>query len=129
MTNPLTLNNVARLAAQNDNVAIAIQTLEPDTKIDLNGETVALKSTVLEGHRFASQDIKKGDYLLSWGLPFGRALKDIAAGDYVANESMLETLKARSIRFRLPSVAHKQLCFYNFSNIIFCYVQVYYKLG
>ena len=98
--------DVARLAAETDNVAIATRRLEPQTEIELAGESFKLEHTVLEGHRFAIQPILEGQTLLSWGMPFGRALKTIAPGDYVCTESSLETLKARSLSLNLPASAN-----------------------
>jgi len=69
------------LPTENDNVAIACCRLEQGTSISVSGETtvVTLDHTILEGHRFAVEPIRKGDPLLSWGLPFGCALRDIGA--------------------------------------------------
>ena len=100
------LTDVARLAATDDNVAIAIRRLEPGLAISFGQTIFTLDGAVLEGHRFAIQDIKKDEALLSWGLPFGVASRDIKAGQYVANKSMLETLKARSILVDLPGEAN-----------------------
>src|SRR5205085_146815 len=57
----------------------------------------------LEGHRFAVQPIAAGESLLSWGLPFGAALRDMAAGAYAANAAMLEALHGRGLPFPLPA--------------------------
>lgn len=98
--------DIARLADPADNVAIAIRRLESDTLIQLNQQRFTLNGTVLEGHRFAVQAIKKGEALLSWGLPFGVATKNIVVGDYICNPSMLETLKGRSLELSLPEQAN-----------------------
>lgn len=102
----LRLDDIARLAAPKDNVAIAIRRLETGTAIEFEGHSFQLDATVLEGHRFAVRPIAKGAPLLSWGLPFGYALRDIKPGSYVANESMLEALNARSIVLTLPQMAN-----------------------
>jgi altronate dehydratase len=47
--------------------------------------------------------IRKGDPLLSWGLPFGLAIRDIEPGEYVCNEKMLESLRERSVDLVLPN--------------------------
>ena len=65
--------------------------------------TIRLQTTVLEGHRFAHQPIAKGEFLLSWGLPFGMATKDIAPGQWLCNGSILQVLKLRhDVRWELP---------------------------
>jgi len=101
---PLAFDAVARLPAPGDNVAIAIRRLEVGTVIALPDGPRELAHTVLEGHRFASRPIAAGEFLLSWGLPFGTALRPIAPGDYVSNLSMLEALAVRRLdRVTLPA--------------------------
>ncbi len=104
---PLPLDAVSRLPAPGDNVAIAIRRIEADEVLALAGGPRALPHTVLEGHRFAVNPIAAGESLLSWGLPFGRALRAIAPGDYVTNRAMLEGLAVRQIgAARLPAEAN-----------------------
>ena len=100
----LAFNQVGRLPAPGDNVAIAICRLEAGTTVELSGTIRALTHTILEGHRFAVRRIAAGEPLESWGLPFGIALSDIATGEYVCNQSMLEALAVRQLGgARLPT--------------------------
>lgn len=94
---PLSLESVSRLPSPADNCAIATRRLEAGTALALPDGTRALPHTVLEGHRFAVRPIAGGEELLSWGLPFGRALAPIAPGDYVCNQSMLDALAIRRL--------------------------------
>jgi hypothetical protein len=48
-----------------------------------------LSHTILEGHRFAVEPIGAGEELLSWNLPFGRALRAIRPGEYLCNAGVL----------------------------------------
>ena len=101
----LPLESVSRLPAPPDNVAIATRRIEAGTVLALPQGPRALEHTVLEGHRFAVQPIAVGEFLLSWGLPFGRATAPIAAGDYVCNQSMLTALAQRQLgQAQLPSI-------------------------
>lgn len=61
---------------------------------------------MLEGHRFAHRAILKGEPLLSWDLPFGYALRNIAPGEYVCNATILDALRLRKLDFALPSEAN-----------------------
>ncbi|MDE0010805.1 MAG: UxaA family hydrolase [Candidatus Poribacteria bacterium] len=99
--------SVARLPAPDDNVAIAIQTLEGGTRIRHKGQQFELSHTILEGHRFAIQSIPEATPLLSWNLPFGFATRPIAPGDYVCNQKMIDSLSIRLLngKFRLSSYA------------------------
>ena len=94
--------DVGRLAAPEDNVAIACRTLEQGTEIAFQSQALRLSHTILEGHRFAVHGIRKQEQLWSWGLPFGRALKEIQPGDYVCNEWILIALRQRHVKFELP---------------------------
>ncbi|HEX2180914.1 MAG TPA: UxaA family hydrolase [Rubrobacteraceae bacterium] len=86
---------VGRLPAPGDNVAIATRRLEAGTRVAYEGSEFTVPQTVLEGHRFAVERIGEGEDLLSWGLAFGRALGDIEAGDYACNEKILRVLRER----------------------------------
>ena len=109
------LTSVARLPSPNDNVAIATQTLEGGTHIRYNGAQFQLSHTILEGHRFAIASISEAAPLLSWGLPFGYAIRSIAPGDYVCNQKMIDSLSIRHLPFELPETP-------NFSDKMVPYV-------
>src|SRR4051812_17945364 len=100
---PLPFSAAGRLPAAGDNVAIAIRQLDAGTAIEIDGEVQTVTQTILEGHRFAVQDIAVGAPLLSWGLPFGHATIPIKAGDYICNRSILEALAVRRLPFSLPA--------------------------
>ena len=73
----LTFDEVGRLPAPGDNVAIATRRIEAGTRVAHEGSEFTVPHTVLEGHRFAVERIGEGEDLLSWGLTFGQATKDI----------------------------------------------------
>ena len=99
---PSPLMEVARLAGKMDNVAIALTNLPAGRQID-HGHKWSLIHPVLEGHRFAVMHIRRGEELLSWGYPFGRALRDIHPGDWIRNESMIAALGQRDLPLELPT--------------------------
>mgnify|MGYP001166746800 CR=1 FL=1 len=103
MNNAVDFLHVARLPDQGDNVAIATTDLEAGLQINYCEQTLILDHSVMEGHRFAIESILKDQFMLSWGLPFGRALIDIQPGNYICNEGMLSALKGRLIKFKLPN--------------------------
>lgn len=97
------IDDVARLPAPGDNVAIATRRLHAGTVISAEDGNFSLTHTLMEGHRFAVSPIARGAALLSWELPFGVALTDIARGEYVSNAGMLEALRGRRLDFELPA--------------------------
>ena len=102
MNNSVDFLDVARLPDKGDNVAIATTDLEAGLRINYCEQILILDRFVMEGHRFAIESILKDQFMLSWGLPFGRALSDIQPGNYICNEGMLSALNGRSIKFKLP---------------------------
>src|SRR6187401_3225198 len=100
---PLDFATIGRIPALGDNVAIATRTLPAGTRFLIRQLVFELTHTVLEGHRFAIFRIRKGDSLLSWGLPFGLATRDIEPGEYICNEKILRALAERHVDFKLPT--------------------------
>lgn len=103
MENQYNFDDIARLPAPSDNVAIATCRLEANSEINCNGESFKLSHTILEGHRFAIKSIPIDEALLSWGLPFGFAISQIRPGDYVCNKKMIDSLSLRHLDFDLPA--------------------------
>ncbi len=105
-TQSMSFDEAARLPTAGDNVAIATRRLEAGTALAHGDAVLVIDHTVLEGHRFALEPIAAGDHLLSWGLPFGTALRAIAPGEYVCNEKILRALAERDVDFDLPGSAN-----------------------
>ena len=95
-----------RLPSIGDNVAIAVRRLEAGTRVVDGEREYTLDHTVLEGHRFVFEPVRSGEPLLSWGLPFGDALRDLAPGEYLRNERILQALGERDVDFALPDRAN-----------------------
>lgn len=100
------LEDCSRLPAPGDNVAIAVVRLAAGTVIAHGDQQFAISHTVLEGHRFVFAPIQSGAPLLSWGLPFGDATRELAAGEYICNDRILRALSERDIDFALPERAN-----------------------
>ena len=94
------LNDAACLPwPSRDNAAIAVEPLEPGALVRLppDGPLLTVASSLLEGHRFASRAIATGELLLSWGEPFGRALRPISPGEWLVNKEVLAVLHDRGL--------------------------------
>ncbi len=102
MAKPLRFEDVARLPKSDDNCAIALQDLEAGSAIDRKGFVFSTDFHVPEGHRLATGAVRRGQPLLSWGLPFGHAERDIAPGSYLCNEGVLSELRLRGWSRPLP---------------------------
>lgn len=104
----MNFDDIGRLPTPGDNAAIAARRLDVGTQFVYQDTVVELSHTVLEGHRFAVEPIRRDDYLRSWGLPFGKALRTIEPGEYLCNEGILQALKLRDPDFDLPERANFQ---------------------
>jgi len=81
------MKNVAILLNPIDNVATALKDLQAGESIqvvlDEVSYSVILREDIPFGHKYALRDISTGSDVLKYGLPIGRALQDIRAGDWV----------------------------------------------
>jgi len=80
-----------------DTVAIASRRLEAGTEVELDGATITLPHTVLEGHRFVVAPVATGAALTSWNTAFARASRDLVPGDYVCTPTSLAAVTARGV--------------------------------
>ncbi len=106
MSERYAFDQVARVPAPGDNVAIATRRLAAGIAIADGEHDFRLPHTILEGHRFVRAPIPRGGRLTSWGLPFGIAVRALEPGEYVCNEKILTALAERDIDFELPAAAN-----------------------
>jgi altronate hydrolase len=66
-----------------DNVATALEPLEPGRRLEVNGEGVVVRDAIPSGHKIALQAIAAGDPVIKYGSPIGLATADIAPGAHV----------------------------------------------
>jgi altronate dehydratase len=97
-------SDIAVLPEPEDNVAIASRTLQAGTRVERDGQTLTLRHTVPEGHRFVVAPIGRGEPLLSWSTRFAQAQRDLEPGDYVCTPTSLGTMQARGVQ-GLPASA------------------------
>ncbi len=71
-----------------DDVATALTPLSKGEAVtaalDQRSVDVVLRENVPFGHKFALREIGKGEEILKYGLPIGKALSDIHAGEWVS---------------------------------------------
>jgi altronate dehydratase small subunit len=81
------MENVAILLDPTDNVATALRDLSKGETVTvmLNDITysVILREDIAFGHKYALRDISPGQEILKYGLPIGKALDEVRAGDWV----------------------------------------------
>lgn len=66
-----------------DNVATALEPLEPGRQVDVQGGTLQVAEIVPPGHKIALRAIPAGAEVIKYGSPIGTATKDIVPGTHV----------------------------------------------
>ena len=81
------MNREAVVIDPEDNVATATVELAKDQKVTMLAGDLALEIVARDdipfGHKIAVKDIAKGEHVIKYGEPIGRAVRDIAAGEHV----------------------------------------------
>ena len=72
-----------------DNVLVALQDLEANTKIEFEGAAFNLISAVKAKHKFALQPLPKGSNVLMYGVLVGKSAVDIRLGEVLTTENIV----------------------------------------
>lgn len=107
----LPFESIGRLPDAQDNSAIAVKDIEAGTKVQHQNQEIVIAHAVPLAHRFAVRPLAKGEFIYSWGQPFGVALRPIEAGEYLCNTTVLEEFAKRALASQFPAAP-------NFENYI-----------
>lgn len=66
-----------------DNVAVALKTLEPGTPIEANGLSTIVTTSIPAGHKMATRRIARGSPVIKYRQTIGVALDEIAPGEHI----------------------------------------------
>jgi altronate dehydratase small subunit len=75
--------NPAIVICAQDNVATALEPLEPGQTIQAGASVVAVAEPIPRGHKVALRAIRSGGIVVKYGSAIGHASSDIAAGAHV----------------------------------------------
>jgi altronate dehydratase len=73
----------ALVISERDNVATALQALEPGGPLAIGETTLTVQEAIPSGHKIALRDIAVGQSIVKYGSPIGVATAPIAAGAHV----------------------------------------------
>ncbi len=76
-----------------DKVAVALCRLEAGTKVFNCGIEIMILEDIPQGHKFALEDMDKGESVIKYGSPIGIALSMIRAGEWVHTHNMRTALR------------------------------------
>jgi altronate dehydratase len=73
----------ALVISERDNVATALERLDPGRLVQVDGLTVEIREAVPPGHKVSLRTIPAGEAIIKYGSPIGTATADIPAGTHV----------------------------------------------
>ena len=75
-----------------DNVAVALQDLAAQTRLDIAGEPLVLPTEIARGHKFALTAIAPNENVVKYGYPIGHATQAIARGEHIHTHNVKTNL-------------------------------------
>ncbi|EGQ26473.1 mannonate dehydratase [Sporosarcina newyorkensis 2681] len=75
-----------------DNVWIALNDLEKEEKLHLDGRSIVVPQPIKRGHKIAIQSIRAGENIIKYGFPIGRATADINVGEFIHSHNLKTNL-------------------------------------
>jgi hypothetical protein len=78
----------ALVISDRDNVATALESLEPGRVLELNGLSITIVEAIGSGHKVALRPIASGEPVIKYGSPIGLASADIAPGSHVHTHNL-----------------------------------------
>lgn len=73
----------ALVISERDNVATALEPLEPGRELTLSAQTVVVRDRIPPGHKLAIATIAAGEAVVKYGSAIGTATTDIPRGAHV----------------------------------------------
>ncbi len=81
----------ALVISAHDNVATALEPLDPGRAVALAGVEIIVREPIPRGHKLALRAIRAGEPVVKYGSPIGTASADIAAGSHVHTHNLAST--------------------------------------
>ena len=81
----------ALVISERDNVATALEPLEPGRRLELASGTVIVRDRIPAGHKVALASIAAGAPVIKYGSTIGTAILDIAAGAHAHTHNVAST--------------------------------------
>jgi len=71
-----------------DNVVVALQPLEQNTTIEINGKQITVREFIPKGHKLSITEIPEAASILKYGYPIGQSVRNITIGEHVHNHNV-----------------------------------------
>lgn len=79
------------VVSERDNVATALEPLQPGDRVELAGRTVSVLEMVPRGHKMALRAVSTGEAIVKYGDPIGLATADIPEGAHVHTHNVVSS--------------------------------------
>ncbi|WP_276390928.1 UxaA family hydrolase [Eudoraea chungangensis] len=95
---------------ERDNLGVALIDLTKGTMVQLGKERVEIKTDISAKHKFALRDLEKGEVLSMYGVPVGKAISAIAAGEVISRANTVheaavyDSSNTKKIHWTAPSI-------------------------
>ena len=66
-----------------DNVAVILEDINEEDLLKVDSVMISARQRILRGHKIAVADIEKGEFIIKYGVPIGKAKCQILAGEHV----------------------------------------------
>ncbi|WP_196598203.1 UxaA family hydrolase [Pectinatus frisingensis] len=76
-----------------DNTAVALENLSKGNIIKVNNREITLLDDICIGHKFALDNIKRGENIVKYGFPIGHASENIFIGAHIHTHNLKTNLK------------------------------------
>ena len=96
-----------------DDVAVAVDPLEPADVITVGDETVSIREAIPAGHKVALRALGVGDVVHKYGWAIGRLTAAVEAGDWIHSHNLKTQLEGT-----LDYFVH---CVFNYPTLAECY--------
>ena len=98
----------ALVISDRDNVATALETLEPGRLVSIGEIQLVVRERIPHGHKVALTSVAIGQPVIKYGSPIGLASADIQAGEHVHTHNVASS-RGRGDLDVLPSTAEPRL--------------------
>ncbi|GAK60284.1 altronate hydrolase [Candidatus Vecturithrix granuli] len=76
-----------------DNVVVVIKDLNVGEQVILKQHEFRTRAAIVQGHKIALLPIHKGDMVIKYGFPIGKAISDIEPGEWVHTHNLFTNLE------------------------------------
>ena len=91
---------------ENDNVAVALQDLEPGIQLTIDGQPIIIREPIQQGHKFAMTDIDENVIVTKDNFPIGIASAKILAGSHAHSHNISSPVRKHSYEYE-PQLKEK----------------------